>query len=72
MPTDSVKEDRLSYQYSISPFFPCRIFLQDEKYKDCSCKLEAKDTLFALVHLIGYPKSDVEIVDLVTGKEVVL
>lgn len=71
MPATSIKEDRLSYQYSISPFYPCRVFLQDKIYKDCCCKLEAKDTWFALVHLLGYPNSDVEILSLIDGEEVI-
>ena len=72
MPSDSIKEDRMSYRYSLHPFFPCRVYLQDEKYHDCRCKLEAKDTVFTLVHLIGYSESDVEVIDLITGEEVVL
>lgn len=69
--TTSSTQDNLS-NYSIYPSFPCTLFLQGEKYKDCCCKLEAKDTWFSLVHLIGFPKSDVKIYNALTGEEVVL
>ena len=56
-------------RYSIYPSFPCFVFLQGEKYSECCCKLEAKEQLFSLVHLIGYRREDVKVIDPKTNEE---
>lgn len=52
-----------SNEYELYSPHPCTVFLKGVLYRKCVCKLEAKDTWFALVHLIGYPKEDVIIKD---------
>ena len=69
---DGVVNEYFNNQYSIYPSFPCEIHLDGEKYSDCCCKLEAKDTWFSLVHLLGFPKEKIKIVSVATGEEVVL
>ena len=65
---ENVRKGRLS-DYSIYPPFPCTVFLQGEKYSDCCCKMEAKELLFSLVHLIGFKREDVKVIDPRTNEE---
>ena len=58
--------------YSIYPPFSCIGFLQGKKYSECCCKLEAKEQLFSLVHLIGYRREDVKVIDPKTNEEMFL
>ena len=55
--------------YSIYPPFSCIVFLQGEKYSECCCKLEAKEQLFSLVHVIGFKREDVKVIDPRTNEE---
>ena len=56
-------------RYSIYPPFSCIVFLQGEKYSECCCKLEAKEQLFSLVHIIGFRREDVKVIDPQTNEE---
>lgn len=58
--------------YSIYPPFPCTVFLKGELYSECCCRMEAKEKLFSLVHLIGFSKEDIRVIDSITGKEMFL
>ena len=62
----------VSNPYSLHPFFPCEVYLDGEKHSDCCCRLEAKDTWFSLVHLLGVPKEKIKIISVATGEEVIL
>lgn len=68
---ENTRKGRLS-DYSIYPSFPCTVFLQGEKYSECCCKLEAKEKLFSLVHLIGFRREDVKVIDPETDEELFL
>ena len=59
-------------RYSAHVPFPCIVLLQGEKYSECCCKLEAKEQLFSLVHLIGYRREDVRVMDPETDEELFL
>ena len=56
-------------RYSAHLPFPCIVFLQGEKYSECCCKLEAKEQLFALIHIIGFRREDVKVIDPRTNEE---
>ena len=68
---ESVRNGKMS-RYSIYPPFSCIVFLQGEKYSECCCKMEAKEQLFSLVHLIGYSREDVKVIDSETDEELFL
>lgn len=72
MLANAVKDGIINGPYSIYPSFPCEVYLDGEKHSNCCCKLEAKDTLFSLVHLLGYPSDKVKIISCETGDEVIL
>lgn len=56
-------------RYSAYLPFPCIVFLQGEKYSECCCKMEAKEQLFSLVHIIGFRREDVKVIDPRTNEE---
>ena len=65
---ENARKGRLG-DYSIYPPFPCLVFLKGEKYSECCCKMEAKEQLFSLVHLIGFRREDVKVIDPKTNEE---
>lgn len=68
---ENLREERFC-QYSVQSPFPCIVFLKGKKYSECCCKLQAKDQLFALVHLIGFNREDVKVIDFETKEEMFL